>query len=232
MSDNNYKAPKTQSEVIDIFTGKSWNVKSPTKYIRLTPEIDGIEMLYTNDVNPEKLFSMKILCWALTENGETVALIPWLNKLTPCTELNDPLDGRWEGFYDTNKQSVFYDPPIHKMVELESAASYYKPTGIENHTVQEIPDCIGTHAITTSNSFQTYDLMPVISWRLTENGNIEAMLAKEELIVNTPVLPGDNCLYPANQDKDFKYFFHHNIANKIKSGDPSTVETFSRLTNN
>ena len=49
------------------------------------------------------------------------------------------------------------------------------------------------------------------------------MLIDEEKMVATPVLPGDDCLYPAEQNPDFRYFFQHNIANKIKSQDPEAL---------
>jgi transcription elongation factor GreB len=35
--------------------------------VRVAPELDGLEMLYTNDSAPDKLYSLKIVCWALRE---------------------------------------------------------------------------------------------------------------------------------------------------------------------
>jgi hypothetical protein len=55
------------------------------------------------------------------------------------------------------------------------------------------------------------------------------MLVDETKMVNTPVLPGDNCLYPADRNKDFRYFFQHHIANKLKSNDPEAMAAISLL---
>ena len=44
--------------------------------LRLSPEYDGIELLYANDQHPDTLFSLKILAWARLANGDTVARSP------------------------------------------------------------------------------------------------------------------------------------------------------------
>ena len=72
-------------------------------------------------------------------------------------------------------------------------------------------------------------LKEIVSWRLSNSGNIEAMLIDEEKQATTPVLPGDHCLYPANKCPDFRYFFQHNIANKIKNQDPEAMAAISIL---
>jgi len=48
-------------------------------------------------------------------------------------------------------------------------------------------------------------------------------------MLNTPVLPGDGCLYPADKNEDFRYFFQHHIANKIKAQDPEAMAAISLL---
>ena len=104
--------------VIDMFTRKPIDTADLHQMIRIVPELDGIEMLYSNDANPGKLFSMKILCWALMKDGTVDALIPWLNKVVPARELNDPLNGRWEGYFDQTYGRPLFDVPRHKVVEL------------------------------------------------------------------------------------------------------------------
>jgi hypothetical protein len=46
---------------------------------------------------------------------------------------------------------------------------------------------------------------------------------------STPVLPGDDCLYAADKNGDFCYFFQHHIANKLKSQDPDALAAISVL---
>lgn len=225
-----FQAKKSSENVIDIFTRQPVANQDSRKVIRLAPELDGLEMLYSNDSNPNKLFSMKILCWALRANGEVVAMVPWLNDIVSCDELNDPLNGHWEGYYDAGIDEIFYEAPLHKIVELESSAEYYEASFEKtDDVVHELPDNIGTHAIITYNNFASFSLVEVVSWRLLHNGRIQAMLIDDNKIDSTPVLPGDPCLFAAQNHPGFKYFFHHRIANKIKSNDPEAMAAFSLL---
>ena len=216
--------------VIDLFTKKPVAESESERIIRLSPELDGMEMLYSNDANPGKLFSMKILCWALRKDGDVDAMVPWLNKLVPARELNDPLNGHWEGYYDSYHDRAFFEPPEYKIAELETAATYFQPKDDNPEIIlQEISDTIGTHAILTEDNFSTIVLVHVTSWRLHNDGRLHAMLADEKLVNTTPVLPKDECLFAAQEHKDFRYFFHHVIANKIKQGDEDAISAFTKL---
>ncbi|MCW7551532.1 hypothetical protein NX722_02505 [Endozoicomonas gorgoniicola] len=222
--------PVENTNVIDLFTRKPLDENESSKIIRLAPEMDGMEMLYSNDANPGKLFSMKILCWALSKDGNVDAMVPWLNRLVPARELNDPLNGHWEGYYDSFHELAYFEPPEHKVAELESAASFYHIDSEDPElALQEINDNIGTHAILSEDSFKTVVLVHVTSWRLFNDGRILAMVANEEEVDTTPILAGDECLYPAQDHENFRYFFHHIIANKIKKGDPDAISAFTKL---
>jgi hypothetical protein len=216
--------------VVDLFTGKPYSQRHDHRVIRLAPELDGLEMVYSNQAHPDKFFSIKILCWALKADDQVVGMVPWLNQLVPCTEIQDPMNGKWEGYYDPGIDEIFFEPPIHKVVELESAAEYYEMDWeSEEEIVQEIPDTIGTHAVLSSDGFRSLLLKEVISWRLQANGVISGMLIDDDKVVNTPVLPGDESLYPAHIDEAFRYFFQHHIANKIKACDPEAMAAISTL---
>ncbi|HMU67127.1 MAG TPA: hypothetical protein PKE57_08275, partial [Cellvibrionaceae bacterium] len=67
------------TNVIDLFTRKPYVPLEQKRIIRLALELDGLEMLYSNDTNSDRLFSLKILAWGLRANGEVVGLVPWLN---------------------------------------------------------------------------------------------------------------------------------------------------------
>ena len=216
--------------VIDLFTGKPYTSLSDTRFIRLSPELDGLEMLYSNEASGEKFFSLKVLCWALRANGEVVGLVPWLDDIVACPEIEDPLNGTFEGYYDPGIDELFFEPPIHKVVELETAAEYYDyQCDSPKDIVQEIPDTIGTHAVLSHNGFKSLLLQEVVSWRLHHDGTIYGMIVDEEKVESTPVLPGDNCLYPVQAHTNFRYFFQHHIANKIKSEDPEAMAAISLL---
>lgn len=216
--------------VIDLFSGKPLASLSDFRFIRLAPELDGLEMLYSNEASGEKFFSLKILCWALRGNGEVVGLVPWLDNIVACCDIEDPLNGCWEGYYDPGIDEVFFEPPIHKVVELETAAEYYDyQCESPNDIIQEIPDTIGTHAVLAEPGFKSLTLHEVVSWRLHHDGAVYGMLIDETKVESTPVLPGDECLYPAQQRETFRYFFQHHIANKIKSEDPEALAAISML---
>lgn len=221
-------AEHAKDNVIDLFSKKP--VAAVDRVLRIAPEFDGLEMLYTNDSSPDRLYSLKIVCWGLKESGEVVGMVPWLNQIVPCTEINDPLNGHWEGYRDPGTNDIFYEAPLHKVVELETASKYYTYEKLEDdHIIQEIPDSIGTHAVLTENGFRSFVLIEVLSWRLLANGSIQAMLVDENEVKSTPVLPGDDCLYAAQEKADFRYFFQHRIANKIKEQDPEALAAISML---
>ncbi len=225
-SNNNHN----KDNVIDIFTQKPYSSSCNRRIIRLAPELDGLEMIYSNETSPEKLFSVKILCWALRADGEVVGLTPWLDDIAPCPLINDPVNGYWEGYFDPGSNEVFHEAPIHKIIELETAAEYYeRDSQTDEDIVQEIPDMIGTHAVLSSDGFKNLTLKEVVSWRLLSSGAIECMLIDDTKVVNTPVLPGDDCLYPCKTEEAFRYFFQHHIANKIKARDPEALEAISML---
>ncbi len=224
------KSSSDTSNVVDLFSGKTLANSDMDKIIRLAPEQDGLEMLYSNDSNPGKLYSMKILCWVLMKNGDVDALIPWLNKVVRARELNDPLNGHWEGYYDNIHNQAFFDPPPHKVIELNNAEAFFKSTSEnKDRVVQEISDTIGTHAVFTEDQFQSITIVHITSWRLYNDGRIYGMVADEKKVETTPVLAGDACLYPVQENSNFRYFFHHVIANKIKHGDPDAIAAFSHM---
>ncbi|MCB1667885.1 MAG: hypothetical protein R3E73_12020 [Porticoccaceae bacterium] len=217
--------------VVDLFTGKPYSAPFNRRFIRLAPELDGLEMIYSNESHPDKLFSIKVLCWGLRADGEIVGLVPWLDNITACTEIQDPLNGHWEGYYDPGIDEIFFDAPIHKILELETAAEYYEvDCEYEDDIVQELPDTIGTHAVLSDDGFHSLTLKEVVSWQLHHNGTINGMLIDDDKVESTPVLPGDCCLYPARGSADFRYFFQHHIANKIKARDPEALAAISILT--
>ena len=176
------EAQESRSNVIDLFSGRPVD-DVQDRIVRMAPELDGLEMLYTNDSSKDRLYSLKVVCWALRESGEVVGMVPWLNQVVPCTEIDDPLNGRWEGYRDPGTNDIFYTPPNHKVMELELAEQFYHLESTGNDAIiQEIPDAIGTHAVLTENGFRSFVLIEVLSWRLMADGTIHAMLVDEDKV--------------------------------------------------
>ncbi len=222
--------PFTESVPDNIISLHDYRERKHPRLIRLAPELDNLEMLYSNDTSNERMFSLKILFWGLYDDGTVAGLVPWLKGLIDCPSLRDPLNGHWQGYHDPGIDRVFIDAPRHKIIELNASCEYFCYEG--NHQtdiIQELPDTLGTHAVLTHNGFRSFLLTEVVSWRLLANGLIQGMLVDQSRLQSTPVLPGDNCLYPADSNPEFKYFFQHRIANKIKQRDPDTLTAMYTL---
>lgn len=216
--------------VYDLFSGQTVAESKSQQFIRLAPELDGLEMLYSNKLNPGKLFAMKILCWGLRHNGDVIALIPWMDKVIPCTDISDPLEGQFEGYFDPGIDEVFFEAPMHKVVELETAAEYYEfQSDNPQDVVQEIPDTLGTHAVFNTSDSHNLMLTAIVSWQLHNDGSLHGMVVDEKKCTQTPVLPGDECLYSATAKPEFRYYFQHHIANKIKAQDPEALAAIAML---
>ncbi len=216
------------SNVVSIFTGKQI-VESANPIIRIAPELDGMEMLYSNNAHSDKLYTLKVCCWALRANGDVHAMVPWLNKLVSCMDLQDPLDGQWQGYRDPKQNRIFYQAPEHKTAELKAAADYFGSDGKNRICTQEIPDSIGTHAALTSNGFKTLTLIEVHSWKLNKDGIVSGLVVDYSQTQTSPVLKGDRALIDTHSHPDFKYFFQHSMANKIKNQDPEALAAISLL---
>ena len=214
------------ADVID-FRQHRLNIKPVIR--RLIPELDGLEMLYTNDTS-EQIFSLKILCWAIWSDGHIDAMVPWINQLVACRSLDDPLNGHWEGFLDPHTGQILFEAPQYKADYLKSSCEYYpflkEPA---SQAIQEVPDIIGSHAVFTMDHFDNFHIQEIHSWRLFADGSLLAMAVEADQIQNTPVLPGDDCLYSVLHRKDFHYFFQNNIAKKIKAKDPDALAAMAHL---
>ncbi len=222
--------PSSEAQnVFDIQTGRPIGERSHSHIVRISPELDGTEMLYTNDNSQGRLYSLKILCWALLEDGTVDGIVPWLNRTVPCRSLKDPLNGHWEGYLSPITQEVFFEAPDFRMAELGGAADFYSGVYLPDEVHQEIPDMIGTHAVFTSDGFESFFIQEVTSWRLYGNGELIATLIDPDAVESTPVLPGDACLYEVQHHPNFRYFFQYRIANKIKSRDPDALAAMSML---
>ena len=222
-----------RDNVVDLFTGRKFSDTHNKRFIRLSPELDGLELLYSNDSSEDTLFSLKLLFWGLRANGDVVGLVPWMGGIVAAPDIQDPLNGHFEGYLNPHLDEIFDEVPIHKVLELETSAEYYDYESESSEDIlQELPDTIGTHAVLSSNGFQTITLTEVVSWRLYGDGTISGMLAAPDKVESTPVLPGDDCLYRAESRDSFRYFFQHQIANRLKSQDPEAIAAISTLMEN
>lgn len=236
MSDKSTGSPTLgKAPVIDLFSRQTLQPGDEQRLLRICPEFDDISMLYSNDTNPGRVFKLKLIAWGLQKNGDVVGLVPWLNSVTACPTLTDPLNGHWEGYFNNLNGQVFYDAPKHKATELQAAYDYFcqqqhgSTKTDDDPVIQEIPDQIGTHAVFSDKDQQAFFVTAVFSWQLHLQGRVDGMLVDPTKVRQTPVLAGDKSLYPVSSSPDFKYFFQYAIANKIKTQDPEALKAMSAL---
>lgn len=229
---------KLPPNIIDFFSGRPLSEIKQEKVVRLSPEYDNLSMLYSNENNPDRYFAMKVLFWGLRLNGDVVGFVPWLDSIVACPDIIDPLNGQFEGYYDPAIDNIFYDAPMHKILELETSHVYFddhfedstdEERSNDKLLIQELPDNIGTHALLIGDDKKTLTLTEVLSWRLYSDGDIVGTLVDPEKLHYTPVLPGDECLYDAPSNSQFRFYFQHHIANQIKEDNPEALDAIAML---
>lgn len=204
--------------------------RAKRRLIRLSPELDGLEMVYRLASEPDAYYGMPIMAWGLREDGEVVGLVPWMEALTPCHQLDDLEHGCFVGYRDPETEELLETAPPHKALELEHAAAYFDYEETREVTlIQQLPDTLGTHALCIDADESPWQLKQVFGWRLYSDGNVEALLADETLIDSTPILPGDPCLYAGHSRHRMVYFFQRRIANRIREQDPATLEALALM---
>ncbi|WP_404345348.1 hypothetical protein [Vreelandella venusta] len=217
------------AQVIDLETVRQR--QQARKYlVRLAPELDGLEMVYQLAASPDTYYGLPILAWGLREDGNVVGLVPWMESLAACHELDSHESGFFVGYRDPETDEIFELPPDHKYDELSAAASYFEYEASSDITlIQQLPDTLGTHALCMNHPNAPWHMKPVYGWRLYSDGSIEAMVADEQKATMTPILLGDKCLYDAHSRHQTVYFFQRHIANRILEEDPATLEALAMM---
>jgi len=217
------------AQVIDLDTVRQR--QQARKYlVRLAPELDGLEMVYQLAASPDTYYGLPILAWGLREDGSITGLVPWMESLAACHELDSEESGCFVGYRDPETDEVFDVPPDHKYDELVAAAGYfeYEASG-EVTLIQQLPDTLGTHALCMNRPNAPWHMKPVYGWRLYSDGSVDALLADEQKATLMPILLGDNCLYDAHSRHHTVYFFQRHIANRILEEDPATLEALAMM---
>lgn len=215
------------AQVIDLETMRQRQL-ARRRLVRLSPELDGLEMVYQQATEPDAHYCMPVLAWGLREDGDVVGLVAWMESLTPCQQLDDPEHGQFIGYRDPETDELFDYPPAHKVHELEHSAAYFDYEEMqETALIQQIPENHGTHALCMDDNQSPLQLKQVFGWHLYNDGRIEALLADEDKIEMTPVLPGDACLYPGHSRHAVVYLFQRDIANRIRDEDAATMEALA-----
>lgn len=232
--------------VVNLFTGETIDPNHCSRIVRVCPEPNGARMLYATLDQPERMVAVPILCWALLEDGSVTGMVPWLDEVLPCFEIEQKYSISWEGYYCGIGEDFFYEPPAEVVAQLGIAARFNGSllnnaradgtaavADLDNwQIVQEIPDPIGTHALLLNDDSDAMVLTSVISWTLDDHGRLHGMLADDTTIEKLPVLPGDGCLYCAEEDPHFKCYFQRDIAEQIRLQNPETMQAIEQLFGN
>lgn len=230
--DQAHLAPATH-KVVSIFSRQQLRQQESLSIARLVPEFDGIEVLYSDSRHPDILFALKALAWARCHDGSTHALVPWMQAPVIDDQLSNPSSSHWEGYRFADTKVLFTQPPAYKTAALDAAGVYFSEASTaltdDADILQEIPDTIGTHVVLNQPGEKSLAMHEVVSWRLLNNGRVEATIADTDRITTTPVLPGDDCLIAVQQLPEFRYFFQYGIANRIKLKDPEALAAIAML---
>lgn len=217
------------AQVIDLATVRQ-RQQAQKCLIRLAPELDGLEMVYQLAASPGTYYGLPILAWGLQEDGNVVGLVPWMETMATCHELDSDEHGQFVGYRDPETEEIFELPPDHKYYELTAAADYFEYEAAGEVTlIQQLPDTQGTHALCMNRTDAPWHMKPVYGWRLYSDGSLEALLADEQKASMTPILLGDKCLYDARTRHKTVYFFQRHIANRILEEDPATLESLAMM---
>jgi hypothetical protein len=217
------------AQVIDLETVRQ-RQQAQKFLVRLAPELDGLEMVYQLAASPETYYGMPILAWGLREDGSIIGLVPWMETLAACHDLNSQENGYFVGYRDPETEEIFDAPPDHKYHELVAAAEYFDYEASGDVTlIQQIPDTLGTHALCMSHPNSPWHMKPVYGWRLYSDGSLDALLADEQKAAMAPILLGDKCLYSAHARHQTVYFFQRHIANRILEEDPTTLDALAMM---
>lgn len=217
------------AQIIDLETMRH-RLRARKRLVRLSPELDGLEMLYYLASDPDTLYGMPLLAWGLREDDEVVGLVPWMETLAPCHELDDAECGHFVGYRDPETHEIFHEAPEHKVAELEHAAAYFDYEDTQDVTLtQQLPETQGTHALCMDEDGRPWQLKQIFGWHLYSNGDVDAMLVDDAQVNSLPVLAGDDCLYPGRTRHRTLYFFQRSIANRIRNEDPDTLEALALM---
>jgi hypothetical protein len=218
------------SNVIDLFSRRPHQDPEAKDFVRMVPELDGLAMVYSHPSDRSSLFALRLIGWGLQKDGHVTGIVPWLHTVIAADSAADPKGGQWQGYYDYETETVFSEPPLHKVAELEGALDAYEFTvSATRYVMQAVPDITGTHLVTLKEDLHSFQLAEVFNWSLFNDGTIEAMLVDEDKVTNTPVLPGDPSLYPASEVKGTSYYFQYQIANQIKRREPEAMQALLRM---
>lgn len=218
----------TRNNVIDLGSRRS-RPPAPPRILRIAPENDGLRVLYGSDQHRNRLVSLDVIGWALLDNGEVSALVPWLRDVMPAHALTDPLNGHCEGYWDPWNNRVLTQAPAHKQAELQAAHAYFGSAANDAAAVvQTFPDTPGTHVVLDDGD-GAFRLVEVVGWQLRGDGRVLAMLDTDGTPADTPVLACNRGLHPAQEQPGFRYFFQHAAANQLKRRDPEALACLALL---
>ncbi len=219
-------------EVISFFTSKQLKQERCHQVVGLVPETSGIKMVYRNSPFDERYIAVPVLCWGITSDGDIIGLVPWVSELLDCETIADKFDVYWEGYYASESDEIFVEPPVlvQDLLKLHSRHSMQTTRRADaTSIILEFNDPIGTHAMLVNPEADSIVLTAVVSWRLMGNGQIECRIADEGKPYKYPILSGDDCLYTATDNPDFRCFFQREIAEQIRNRDPETMDAIERL---
>ena len=213
-------------KVINFSDFQKEKENSKKRMVYIYQESGVYDGLYYKDNDPEMAYRIKILFWAIDNSGNIVALVPYLKEIRVLEELNNESKMHFAGYYDTYNEEIIYELPEFKVKEINnyktlfdgsSQKEQYNKRGFN----QLIQDSSGIHGVFVHIETEELSIVPIHSWCLYENGEMEPFIVKEKSLHLSPIIltgtkEDDSHIESMFSLKNFSYYFTYETAQRVK----------------
>lgn len=139
---NNHSEEVDSSEsadVVSLFTGETIETVEQ-KIVAIVGESSSIRMLYSTAENRERLIAVPLICWAMREDGECIGVVPWINEILDCQQVQERYGVIWEGYYDAINEEILTEIPEKAKAELLINARYTPKIQLDKTSADKTED--------------------------------------------------------------------------------------------
>ena len=210
------------TKIIDFNIVKEKKMDEDKQIIYLHQESGMYEGLYYKDNDPDLTYRIKISFWGVDKKGDIVSLIPYLKNIYVLEELDDPEKMHFAGYYDVKNDEILDDLPDFKIQEINYYKESFKNSETQNSIIQTVQDNSGAHGVFVDAETEELSIVPVHSWRLYNNGELEPYIVKEGSLHLSPILVTGNAVIDDKHIEslfvlpNFSYYFNYETAQRVK----------------
>ncbi len=214
------------TKIIDFTEIQKDKEEQKKQIVYLHQETGLYDGLYFKDNDPDIAYRIKISFWGVDQQGEIVALIPFLKDICVLEELNDPEKMHFAGYYDVLNEEILEELPEFKEKEVLHYKSNFDLSRknkdcLNSEIVQTIQDNSGVHGVFVDVNTEELSIVPIHSWRLYDDGTLEPFIVREDAMHLSPIIltgtpEDDNYIESMHVMPNFSYYFNYETAQKVK----------------